>query len=45
MQKQQAIIYARESKPPLSEQIEQSLTLGFITCGYCGCSLVVFGSD
>src|SRR5262249_53337416 len=41
----QAIIYTRQSRPPVSQQIEQSLLRGSITCGYCERSLIVFGSE
>jgi len=45
MQKQQVIIYTRKSQPPVSEKIKQSLLRGIIACGYCGHSLMVFGSE
>ena len=45
MQKQQVIVYTRVSMPPVSKEIEQSLLRGSITCGYCGCSLILSGTD
>ena len=45
MHKQQVIIYPRQSRPLVSKEIEQSLLRGYITCGYCGYSLIVFGSE
>ena len=45
MQKEQAIIYARQSQPPVGKKVQQSLLRGSITCGYCGQSLIVFGSE
>ena len=45
MQKQQATVYMRVSTPPVRKAIEQSLLRGYITCGYCGRSLILCGTD
>lgn len=45
MRKQQVIIYARQPQPPVSKEIEQSLLRGYITCGYCGRSLIVSSTE